>query len=123
MGSDEPAPQITGPAQCKPKRVIPCYEIARLISLREQPAMPERPFKLIKLKKAPAGSARTFPSEISTAQAAIAFVGSLDRETRAKLHWRVAASTLNALATGHGSFDQAGRAMRHALATECWLAD
>ena len=55
--------------------------------------MPERPFKLIKLKKAPAG--RSFPCEISTAQAAIAFVNSLDLETRAKLHWRVAASALN----------------------------
>jgi hypothetical protein len=89
----------------------------------EQPVMPERPFKLIKLKKAPAGSARIFPSEISTAQAAIAFVNSLDPETRAKLHWRVAASALNGLAAGQGSFDQAGRAMRHALATERWLAD
>src|SRR6516165_11740651 len=85
----------------------------------EQPAMPERPFKLIKLKKAPAG--RSFPCEISTAQAAIAFVNSLDLETRAKLHWRVAASALNGLAAGQGSFDQAGRAMRHALATERWL--
>ena len=85
--------------------------------------MPERPFKLIKLKKTPAGSVRAFPSEISTAQAAVAFVNSLDPETRAKLHWRVAASALNGLATGQGSFDQAGRAMRHALATECWLAD
>jgi hypothetical protein len=85
----------------------------------EQPVMPERPFKLIKLKKAPAGSARIF----STAQAAIAFVNSLDPETRAKLHWRVAASALNGLAAGQGSFDQAGRAMRHALATERWLAD
>ena len=40
--------------------------------------MPERPFKLIKLKKTPAGSVRAFPSEISTAQAAVAFVNSLD---------------------------------------------
>jgi hypothetical protein len=85
--------------------------------------MPERPFKSIKLKKAPAGSARAFPSEINTAQAAIAFVNSLDPETRAKLHWRVAASALNGLAAGQGSFDQVGRAMRHALATEGWLAD
>jgi hypothetical protein len=85
--------------------------------------MPERRFKVIKLKKSPAGSARAFPSEISTAEAAIAFVNSLDSETRAKLHWRVAASVLNGLAAGQGSFDQAGRAMRHALATECWLAD
>jgi hypothetical protein len=36
--------------------------------------MPERPFKLIKLKKTPAGSGRAFPSQINTAQAAIAFV-------------------------------------------------
>jgi hypothetical protein len=97
--------------------------LARNFVSGEQPAMPERPFKLIKLKKAPAGSARTFPSEISTAQAAITFIESLDRETRAKLHWRVAASTLHGLAAGQGSFDQAGRAMRHALATESWLAD
>ena len=62
--------------------------------------MPERPFKLIKLKKAPAGSARTFPSEICTAQAAIAFVNSLDPKTRAKLHWTLAASALTALDTG-----------------------
>jgi hypothetical protein len=68
--------------------------------LHEQSAMPERPFKLIKLKKAPAALARTFPSEISTAQAAIAFVNSLDPETRAQLHWRVAASALNGLAAG-----------------------
>ena len=47
--------------------------------------MPERPFKLIKLKKAPAGSARTFPSEISTAQAAIAFVNSLDPENAGQI--------------------------------------
>jgi len=85
--------------------------------------MPERPFKLIKLKKTPAASGRAFPSEINTAQAAIAFVRSLDPETRAKLHWRVAASALNGLAAGQGSFDQAGRAMRHALATEGRLAD
>jgi hypothetical protein len=85
--------------------------------------MPERPFKLIKLKKTPAGSPRTFPSEISTAQAAIEFVNSLDPETRGKLHWRVVASVLNGLAAGQGSFDQAGRALRHALATEGWLAN
>jgi hypothetical protein len=85
--------------------------------------MPEPTFKLIKLKQAPGGSARTFPSEISTPQAAIAFVNSLNPETRAKLHWRVAAAALNAVATGQGSSDQAGRAMRHVLATECWLAD
>jgi hypothetical protein len=78
--------------------------------------MPQRPFKLIKLKQPLAGSGRGFPAEINTAQAAIAFVNSLDPETRDKLHWRVAASTLNGLAAGQGSFDQAGRAMRHALA-------
>src|SRR5215813_2849539 len=71
----------------------------------------------------PAASGRAFPSEINTAQAAIAFVRSLDPETRAKLHWRVAASALNGLAAGQGSFDQAGRAMRHALATEGWLVN
>jgi hypothetical protein len=92
------------------------------ISLREQSAVTERPFKMIKLKKARAGSIRIFPSEISTARAAIAFVESLDPETRAKMHWRVAASALND-AAGQASFDQAGRAMRHALATEGWLAD
>jgi hypothetical protein len=85
--------------------------------------MPEPIFRLIKLKQAPAGSARTFPSEINTPQAAIAFINSLDPVTRAKLHWRVAASALNAVATGQGSSDQAGRAMRHAVATECWLAE
>jgi hypothetical protein len=84
---------------------------------------PQRPFKLIKLKQPLAGSGRGFPTEINTAQAAIAFVNSLDPETRDKLHWRVAASTLNGLAAGQGSFDQAGRAMRHALAQEGWLAD
>jgi hypothetical protein len=101
-----------------------CYEIAGPISLQgEQLAMPQRPFKLIKLKKTPAGSAKTFPFEISTPQAAIGFVNSLDAETRAKMHWRVAASALNGVATGQGSSDQAGRAMRHALAQEGWLAD
>ena len=74
--------------------------------------MPERPFKLMKLKKARAGSLRAFPSEINTARAAIAFVESLDPETRAKMHWRVAASALNGIAAGQSSFDQAGRAMR-----------
>jgi hypothetical protein len=90
---------------------------------RERSAVPERPFKLMKLKKAPAGWVRTFPYEINTAQAATAFVESLDPETRAKMHWRIAASALNGLAAGRGSFDQAGRAMRHALAQEGWLAD
>ena len=85
--------------------------------------MPERRFKVIKLKKTAAGPVRTFPSEISTVEAAIASVSSLDPETRAKLHWRVAASVLNGLDAGKGSFDQAGRALRHALAAERWLAD
>jgi hypothetical protein len=84
--------------------------------------MPQRPFKLIKLKR-PAGAAKKFPSEISTPQAAVEFVNSLDPETRAKLHWRVAASALNGVATRQGSSDQAGRAMRHALAQEGWLVD
>jgi hypothetical protein len=90
---------------------------------RRGKSLPERRFKAIKLKKTPAGSARRFPFEISTVEAAIAFVSSLDPETRAKLHWRVAASVLNGLDAGKGSFDQAGRAMRHALAAEGWLAD
>jgi hypothetical protein len=88
--------------------------------------MPERPFKLIKLKKAPAGSAKTFPSEISTPQAAIAFVKSLEPKTRAKLHWKLAASALAALDTGpirEGTYDRANRAMRRALAFERWLAE
>jgi hypothetical protein len=62
-------------------------------------------------------------SEINTAQGAIGFVNSLDPETRAKLHWRVAASVLSGLAAGQGSFDQAGRALRHALAEEGWLVE
>jgi hypothetical protein len=94
-----------------------------LASVSQGEFMPERRFKAIKLKKTPAGLARTFPFEISTVEAAIAFVSSLDPETRAKLHWRVAASVLNGLDAGKGSFDQAGRAMRHALAAERWLAD
>ena len=99
---------------------IACYQIScRRESNRP---MPERPFKLIKLKKTPAGSAKTFPSEISTPQAAIGFINSLDPETRAKLHWRVAASVLNGLAAGQGSSDEAGSALRHALAQEGWLA-
>jgi hypothetical protein len=84
----------------------------------------ERPFKMIKLKKRPAGPAQTFPSEIRTVQAAIAFVKSLEPKTRAKLHWRLAASALAALDTGHigeGTYDRANRAMRRALAAERWL--
>jgi hypothetical protein len=95
-----------------------------------QPAVPERailrPFMPIKLKKAPPGLARTFPSEIKTAQAAIKFVNSLDPKTRAKLHWKLAASALAVLDTGairQGAYDRANKAMRNALATECWLAD
>ena len=92
--------------------------------------MPERvilrPFKPIKLKRPPAGLARTFPSEIRTVQAAIKFVNSLDSKTRAKLHWKLAASALAALDTGtirQGAYNRANKAMRNALATECWLAD
>ena len=85
-----------------------------------------RPFMPIKLKKAPPGLAPRFPSEIRTAQAAIKFVNSLDPKTRAKLHWRLAASALAVLDTGairQGAYDRANKAMRNALATECWLAD
>jgi hypothetical protein len=95
------------------------------ISLRGQPVT-EPLFKMIKLKKTPAGSARTFPSEIRTVQAAIAFVKSLNPERRAKLHWKLAASALATLDTGpigRGAYERANRAMRHALATERWLAD
>ena len=88
--------------------------------------MPKRvirsPFMPIKLKKAPPGLARTFPSEIRTAQAAIKFVNSLDPKTRAKLHWRLAASALTALDTGairQGAYDRANKEMRNALAIEC----
>ena len=87
--------------------------------------MPEGPFKTIKLKKTPAGPAQKFPSEIRTVQAAIAFVKSLAPKTQAKLHWKLAASALAALDSGpvgQGTYDRANRAMRHALATERWLA-
>src|SRR5258705_9651124 len=97
-----------------------------LISRQEPTAVPDRPFKMIKLKKTPAGSARISPSEIRTVQAAIAFIKSLEPKTRAKLHWKLAASALAALDTGpvgQGTYDRANRAMRHALATERWLAD
>jgi hypothetical protein len=80
----------------------------------------------IKLTKAPPGLARTFPSEIRTAHAAIKFVNSLDPKTRAKLHWKLAAAALIALDTGairQGAYDRANKAMRNALATEGWLAD
>jgi hypothetical protein len=88
--------------------------------------MTERPFKTIKLKKKPAGPVQTFPSEIRTVQAAIAFMKSLEPKTRAKLHWRLAASALAALDTApirEGTYDRANKAMRHALAAERWLAD
>jgi hypothetical protein len=81
-------------------------------------------FRTIKLKKTPAGPAQT--SEIKTVQAAIAFVKSLEPKTRAKLHWKLAASALAALDTGpirEGTYDRANRAMRRALASERWLAD
>ena len=86
--------------------------------------MTERPFKTIKLKKKPAGPVQTFPSEIRTVQAAIAFMKSLEPKTRAKLHWRLAASALAALDTApirEGTYDRANKAMRHALAAERWL--
>jgi hypothetical protein len=85
----------------------------------------ERPFKMIKLKKKPASPAQTFPSEIRTVQAAIAFVKALEPKTRAKLHWRLAASAPAALDTGRirpGTYDRANKAMRQALAAERWLA-
>ena len=88
--------------------------------------MTELPFKTIRLKKKPAGPAQIFPSEIRTVQAAIAFVKSLEPKTRAKLHWKLAASALAALNIGpirDGTYDRANRAMRHALAAERWLAD
>lgn len=50
---------------------------------------------------------------------------SLEPKTRAKLHWRLAASALTALDTGpirEGAYDRANKAMRHALAAERWLA-
>jgi hypothetical protein len=86
----------------------------------------ERPFKTIKLKEKRPGPTQTFPSEIRTVQAAIAFVTSLDPKTRAQLHWRLAGSALAALDTGsirEGTYKRANRAMRQALATERWLAD
>ena len=92
--------------------------------------MPKRvirsPFMSIKLKNASPSLARTFPSEIRTAQAAIKFVNSLDPKTRAKLHWKLAASALAALDTGairQGAYNRANKAIRNALAAECWLAD
>ena len=63
------------------------------------------PFKTIKLKKKAAGPAQTFASEIRTVQAA-------EPKTRAKLHWRLAASALAALDTGpvgQGTYDRANR--------------
>jgi hypothetical protein len=85
-----------------------------------------RPFKTIKPKKKPAGPALTFPSEIRTVRTAIAFVKSLEPKTRAKLHWKLAASALAALDTlpiREGTYDRANRAMRRALDAERWLAD
>jgi hypothetical protein len=80
--------------------------------------MPERPFRLIRLRT-PAG----FPSEIGTAQAAIAFVNSLDPETRARLHWRLAAFALEDVEGGLDTYEKAHAALHNALATEGWLAD
>ena len=88
--------------------------------------MTGRPFKTIKLKKKPAGPAQTFPSDIRTVQAAGAFVKSLEPKTRAKLHWRLAASALAELDAGpirEGAYDRANKAMRQALAAERWLAE
>jgi len=91
--------------------------------------MPKRvirsPFMSIKLKNASPSLARTFPSEIRTAQAAIKFVNSLDPRTRAKL-LKLAASALAALDTGairQGAYDRANKAVRNALTTEGWLAE
>jgi hypothetical protein len=80
-----------------PAKRLLAYFAARGISLQgKQPAVPGRvilrPFMPIKLKKAPPGLAPRFPSEIRTAQAPIKFVNSLDPKTRAKLHWKLAAS-------------------------------
>jgi len=113
------------------KETARLFRAARGISLQgEQPAVPERvilrPFMPIKLRKAPLGLVPTFPSEIRTAQAAIKFVNSLDSKTRAKVHWKLAASALAALDTGairQGAYDRANKAMRNALAAERWLAD
>ena len=80
--------------------------------------MTQGPFKTIKLKNAPTSS----PSEIRTAQAAIKFVDSLAPETQAKMHWALATAALRALAR-RGTYDDANRAMRNALAQEGWLAD
>jgi hypothetical protein len=80
--------------------------------------MPEQPFRLIRLKT-PAGVL----SEIGTAQAAIAFVKSLDPETRARLHWRLVAFAMEDLEDGLGTFEKAHSALHTALATEGWLAD
>jgi hypothetical protein len=117
--SEAAAPEATEAATAAPSRIA-----------NTGPAVPERvilrPFMPIKLKKAPPGLAPRFPSEIRTVQAAIKFVNSLDPKTRAKLHWRLAASALAALDTGairQGAYDRANKAMRNALATECWLAD
>jgi len=71
-------------------------------------------------------AAQTFSSEIRTVQAAIAFMKSLEPKTTAKLHWRLAASALAALATRpirEGTYERANKAMRHALAAERWLSD
>ena len=76
--------------------------------------MPERRFKVIKLKKKPAGPAQTFPSEIRTVQAAIAFMKSLEPKTTAKLHWRLAASALM-----HLLLDLFGRVLTSGQTRQC----
>jgi hypothetical protein len=119
-GFDGRAPGGNGPRS--PTRAIPVLRDCSPISLRRefrkgtQPAVPGRvilrPFMPIKLKKAPPGLAPRFPSEIRTAQAAIKFVNSLDPKTRAKLHWKLAASALAALDTGairQGAYDRSNR--------------
>jgi hypothetical protein len=81
------------------------------------------PFKPIKLKT-PRGASRPFPREIRSISAAKDFVKSYvetDPEKRAQLHWTLAISALDAVATG-GSYAHARRAMHEALATEGWLA-
>jgi hypothetical protein len=70
-------------------------------------------------------------------------VNSLDPKTRAKLHWKLpiklkkappglapkfpseitALAALDTVAIRQGAYDRANKAMRNALATECWLGD
>ena len=115
-GTGRQRPAFPNTGYSRAKRLL-AYFAARGISLQgKQPAVPGRvilrPFMPIKLKKAPPGLAPRFPSEIRTAQAAIKFVNSLDPKTRAKLHWKLAASALAALDIGairQGACDRANR--------------